>query len=84
MKQIKVIKVVVFSIVCMLASATVSAQKTVKLLSPDGNIGFTFRLDETPVYSVMYKKKSLVGDSPLSLEFDNGLFGRNLNLGKPG
>ncbi|GHV69615.1 alpha-glucosidase [Bacteroidia bacterium] len=82
MKQIKVIKVVAFSIVCMLAFVTVSAQKTVKLSSPNGNIGFTFRLDETPVYSVTFKKKSLIADSPLTLEFSDGPFGKNLNLGK--
>ncbi|GHT41167.1 alpha-glucosidase [Planctomycetales bacterium] len=69
-------------IVCMLASIPLSAQETVRLSSPDGNIGFTFRLDGTPVYSVTYKEKMLVGDSPLTLEFDDGQFGKNLTLGK--
>ncbi|GHT41175.1 alpha-glucosidase [Planctomycetales bacterium] len=71
------------AIVCMLASIPLSAQETVRLSSPDGSIGFTFRLDETPVYSVTFKEKVLVGDSPLTLEFDDGAFGKNLTLGKP-
>ncbi|GHT41164.1 alpha-glucosidase [Planctomycetales bacterium] len=69
-------------IVCMLASIPLSAQETVRLSSPDGNIGFTFRLAETPVYNVTFKEKVLVGDSPLTLEFDDGQFGKNLTLGK--
>ncbi|MDR3095025.1 MAG: glycoside hydrolase family 97 protein [Bacteroidales bacterium] len=79
MKQINLKAV---SLICLLASTQLHAQTSVKLTSPDGNIGFTFRLAETPVYSVAYKKKVLIADSPLTLEFDDGPFGKNLALGK--
>jgi alpha-glucosidase len=78
----KKISLLFASIVCLLASVSLSAQDAVRLSSPDGHIGFTFRLGETPVYSVAYKGKALIADSPLTLEFDDGSFGKNLTLGK--
>lgn len=64
--------------------AVQSKSQTVKLASPDKNIEYTFRLTErSPVYSVSYKGKKLVDDSPLWLEFkEGGKFAQNLSLGK--
>ena len=62
---------------------TVSGQKTVRLASPDGNISFSFVLGKTPGYEVVYKKQTLISNSPLGLEFEHGTFGANLKMSKP-
>jgi len=68
----------------VLVCLPLSAQKNIQLTSPDGNIKFTFNLDDkTPVYNVTYKKQALISNSPLGFEFDSGVFGSNLKIAQP-
>jgi len=69
----------------LIVSFPVFAQKNIQLKSPDGNVVFLFKLTEkAPVYRVVYKGKTLIEDSELSLSFkENGNFGTNLNMLKP-
>jgi len=57
----------------------------IELQSPDGKIRFSFRIKSNyPSYSVSYREKILIDDSPLSLEFrETGEFGKNLTVYKP-
>lgn len=66
-------------------SVSLPAQQTSKLSSPDGNIIFFFQLvNKSPQYSVSYKGKTLVSNSPLSLSFlESGEFKNNLRINKP-
>lgn len=67
-------------IICFSANA----QRSVQLTSPDGNIVYSFRLvNKKPLYSVTYKKKIIIDYSSLSLQFDDGLFGNEIKMGKP-
>ena len=60
------------------------AQNKVQLVSPNGSISFSFDLVNTaPAYSVGFKNKILIENSPLSLEFADDDFGKNISLGKP-
>ena len=69
----------------LIVSFPVFAQKDIQLKSPDGNVVFLFKLTEkAPVYRVVYKGKTMIEDSELSLSFkENGNFGINLNMLKP-
>ncbi len=68
---------------CFIFSAT--AQKSINLSSPDGNIRFVFRLtDSAAIYSVYYKGARLIDPSSLGLTFrQTGDFGKALILHKP-
>src|SRR6266487_61598 len=47
------------------------AQREVRLSSPDGNIVFTLRISEDlPVYSIAFKKNSLIENSSINLDVD--------------
>jgi alpha-glucosidase len=60
------------------------AQKKLKLVSSNGNIVFTFSLTpKGPVYNVSFKSKILIENSPLSLQFDNGVLQKNLIINNP-
>jgi len=59
------------------------AQKTVHLSSPDGNLRFSFWLEQLPLYKFTYKQQTIITDSPLSIEFADGWFGNNLKMLKP-
>lgn len=68
----------------LLVSISLSAQKNIRVVSPDGNVVFSFKLvDAVPAYSVTYKGKTIVDYSALSLQFDNGSFDKNIRLNKP-
>jgi alpha-glucosidase len=70
-------------IVCILLQLDLCAQKNTILKSPDGNIIYSFRLlNGKPAYQISYKKKILVKESLISLEFEKGRFGGNLKVGK--
>src|SRR6476661_5704825 len=70
-------------VTCLLSSS-LCAQNNIKLTSPNGSIIFSFKLiNKSPVYSVSFKGKTLVDNSALSLNFDNGNFGGNLTIRKP-
>ena len=61
-----------------------SAQKNIRLSSPDGSIVFSFGLShQTLMYTVSYKNKLLIDKSELSLKFADGDFVSNLHLQKP-
>lgn len=60
------------------------AQKNTRLSSPDNQLVFSFKTTtEAPVYSISYKGTILIKNSPLGLEFDDGLFSKNIIAGKP-
>jgi alpha-glucosidase len=60
------------------------AHKKIQVASPNGYIEFHFELvDKTPAYTVLFKGKTLIGQSKLSLGFDNGIFENDLTLHKP-
>lgn len=64
-------------------SSSLSAQKNFRLNSPDGNIKFELKLNnQLPEYNVSYKNHLLIEHSPLSIEFETGLFGTNLKAQK--
>jgi len=68
----------------VLISSGIYAQKNVKLSSPDGNIKFELKLfDKAPEYTVSYKGKAIIQNSPLIMEFEDGLWGSNLKINKP-
>lgn len=76
--------VIVALIIFLLFGGEAYGRKSIQLKSPDGKIEFSLRLEEKfPVYSITFKKKPLISNSPLSLVFDNGTFGENLKLNKP-
>jgi alpha-glucosidase len=71
------------ALVCLFCIGA-AAQKDLKLVSPNGQIVFTFRLtDQSPVYSIAYKGKSIAENSRLGLLFADGNFQEKLNSGKP-
>ncbi len=61
------------------------AQKSIRLASPDGNISFTFQLqNRKAIYNVAHKGKSIIDNSALSLSFDDGNFdGSTIQINKP-
>ncbi len=65
-------------------SIPASAQKNIKVSSPDGTIVFAFSLvNKSAQYNVYYKGKILIEKSALSLSFlDGGDFKNNLAVGK--
>ena len=60
------------------------AQKKITITSPDKQLTFYFEVSGGhPVYSVAYKKNTLVTKSQLGLTFmDNGIFGNDIKTGK--
>ncbi|HLY68874.1 MAG TPA: glycoside hydrolase family 97 N-terminal domain-containing protein, partial [Puia sp.] len=57
-------------IACFFIPLFLPAQKNVQLTSPDGRIVFSFFVkNRSAFYSVMFKNKPLINDSPLTLEF---------------
>src|SRR5215469_758355 len=64
---------------------TIYSQKIVRLSSPNGQIQFSFHLnDSSPVYNVSFKNKLLINNSSLSLDFlETGEFGKSLKAANP-
>ena len=74
------------SLLCLLLLISFSslAQKNIRVSSPDGNIVFNLKLlNTTPYYSIVYKNKTLIDYSPLTLDFENGAFRKNIKFNKP-
>jgi len=68
----------------LILTQTLYARKSVQVASPDGRIRFTVSMEgELPSYQVTYKNQELIGNSPLSITFDNGTFGKQLKINKP-
>lgn len=61
-----------------------SGQKIVRVSSPDQKIQFELNLlRQSPEYSIKFNDQVLIEHSPLSLEFEDGLFGKNIKINKP-
>ena len=66
----------------LMFAANVSAQN-VKIDSPDGRIRFTLSCDNgQPAYSLTFNQQTLIDRSALGFEFDNGMFGSGIKIGK--
>ena len=72
-------------IICLfLIAGSLWSQKQVRLASPDGKLKFEFRIGgKRPEYDVSYKGTPLIKNSPLSIEFSDGLWGADLSMNKP-
>ncbi|HEY3371472.1 MAG TPA: glycoside hydrolase family 97 protein [Prolixibacteraceae bacterium] len=75
----------VFLMVGILTGLPVQALTPIHLTSPDGQLVFSFQQQKDVLsYSVNYKGKSLIGQSPLSLQFkDSGEFSSKVTVQKP-
>jgi alpha-glucosidase len=63
---------------------SINGQKNIHLASADGSIVFSIRMiDHAAFYSVVYKGKTIIGNSSLSLKFNDGDFSSNLRLRDP-
>lgn len=71
-----------FLVVC---GGTATAQENViRLASPNGQIGFTFRVNDTASYTVSYKNKPIITNGSISFNFlEMGEFKRNLKAARP-
>ena len=60
------------------------AQKAISVSSPDKRIVFQLNLvHQSPEYSITFNKQLLIEHSPLSLQFADGLFSKNLTINHP-
>jgi alpha-glucosidase len=76
-------KIIAFIFIYSMISGVVFAQ-SVRLSSPDGNLQFRFKVgQQLPSYEIAFRNQTLIQNSTLSLDFNNGTFGRNLKMGKP-
>ena len=75
---------VLFAGIALFFFLTASAQKNVRLSSPDGNLVFSFQLvNKSPQYSVSFKKKKIVENAAISLAFEEGgEFKSNIKTGR--
>src|SRR5688572_9535282 len=68
----------------LMAFVPVRAQKKIQLTSPNKSIVFSFKMtDKKPFYSISFKGKTLVEESALSLQIENGHFEKEMVLNKP-
>ena len=69
----------IFCVCCLIFSLNVYAQKKVTVVSPDGDIVFSFYLLKgNAFYNVTYKKNKIINNSKLSLDFSDGSFENDL------
>jgi len=67
----------------LLCFTSVTAQKSISVMSPDKQIKFSLQVgSEEMTYEVDYKKQPIVSKSQLGFDFDNGAFGSDLKVGK--
>ncbi len=72
------------SFVCIVITVPVTAQKNIRLTSPNNNIVFNCKLsNKTLVYNVVYKGKTIIDFSSLSLQFDNTSSTSNFKINTP-
>lgn len=74
------------SISLMLALLTACTTSVVTVSSPDGNLNFRLSVDEgQSMISIDYKGETLLSDSPIGVEFEDGYFGGDVKVtaGKP-
>ncbi|MBS1598016.1 MAG: glycoside hydrolase family 97 protein [Bacteroidetes bacterium] len=61
-----------------------SAQKNIRLTSPNGKIVFTFKIDDKKaIYNIDFEQKQIVANSELALSFSDIAFTNNLAADKP-
>ena len=76
-------KIIVFVLILNIVPISVMAQ-SVSLSSPDGNLQFRFKMGkQLPAYEITFRNQMLLSNATLSLDFDSGIFGENLKMGKP-
>ena len=68
-----------FCFCCLIFTVSVFAQKKITIVSPDGDIVFSFYLLKgNAFYNVTYKKTKIITNSKLSLDFSDGSFENDL------
>ena len=74
-----------FLLLGIMTGFSVQAVNPIQLTSPDGQLVFSFHQENSRLsYSVNYKGKALIGDSPISLQFkETGEFGGKVSIQKP-
>ena len=71
-------------ILSIIATLPVFAQKKIQISSPDGNIRYSFRVEnKKAIYDLSFKGKSIIENSELGLSFTDGGFNGNIRMGKP-
>lgn len=74
----------ILSLTFFLITLVTSAQKNIRLASPDGSIIFLFHLNAGKAfYNVSYKNNKIINDSKLRLAFADGDFENDLRVNKP-
>ncbi|GGF71033.1 glycoside hydrolase family 97 protein [Wenyingzhuangia marina] len=82
-QEIKIKMKYIYLLSCLLISTVVFSQKTEKILSPDKNLEVTFTLNKgIPNYSINYKGKQILEDSPLGFITNSGDFSKDINFVK--
>src|SRR5690349_2397327 len=82
--RMKILSVLILAVLTLFNTIIATAQKAIKLKSPDGAIEFSFKSERKGIsYSVSFHHKILIDKSLLGLVFSDGELLNNLNLGKP-
>ncbi len=73
-----------FSIAVLFFPLLLTAQKNIRLSSPNGKIIFSFFVkNKAAFYSVDFNNRPIINTSSLTLDFDNGLFGNYIKMNEP-
>ncbi len=73
----------VFCFCCLIFSITAYSQKKITVVSPDGDIVFSFYLLKgNAFYNVTYKENKIIDNSKLSLDFSDGSFENDLRMNR--
>jgi alpha-glucosidase len=76
-------KIFLLAIIFVVSFQCSFAQKNISLSSPDEKLYFSLDLKDGEIaYQIVFKKNILIKESPISFEFDNGNFEKNLKLNK--
>jgi alpha-glucosidase len=79
------VRILSFLYCCLIATSPARAGKNIDLISPDGNIHFSFQATAGgPHYSVYFRGTKIIDESPLGLSFEGtGDFGKRLIIARP-
>lgn len=73
-----------FHLILLFASIHLYAQKHITLTSPNQKLIFSCEVINKQIYyNVTFKSKKIIGNSPLSLRFNDDNFGNNVTMKKP-
>ncbi|MFC1484322.1 glycoside hydrolase family 97 N-terminal domain-containing protein, partial [Candidatus Neomarinimicrobiota bacterium] len=81
--SMRLAKIAVFSLIgSLMFLSCESRPMPLKLLSPDRNIEFVFDLDDdnSPLYSILYNRRTILSPSHLSLELSEGEVFRGMKI----